>query len=80
MSIVEGIRRSLPLADHARGKRLAVTCQLNGGASGGGWMIEGGETLNSVTDYGYFDEASPAYGSYFGKEVARLYGRAAAVR
>jgi len=59
---------------------LAVTCQLNGGASGGGWMIEGGETLNSVTDYGYFDEGSPAYGPYFGKEVARLYGRAAAVR
>jgi hypothetical protein len=59
---------------------LAVTCQLNGGASGGGWMVEGGETLNGVTDYGYFDEASPAYGAYFGKEVARLYGRAAAVR
>jgi hypothetical protein len=59
---------------------LAVTCQLNGGASGGGWMIEGGETLNGVTDYGYFDEASPAYGPYFGKEVARLYGRAGAVR
>ena len=59
---------------------LAVNCGLNGGASGGGWMIEGGETLNSVTDYGYFDEASPAYGAYFGKEVARLYGRAAAVR
>jgi hypothetical protein len=58
---------------------LAVTCGLNGGASGGGWMIAG-ETLNSVTDYGYSDESSPAYGSYFGKEVARLYGRAAAVR
>ena len=56
---------------------LAVTCGLNGGASGGGWMIEGGETLNSVTDYGYFDEASPAYGVYFGKEAARLYGQAA---
>ena len=27
VSIVEGPRRSLPLADHARGKRLAVTCQ-----------------------------------------------------
>jgi secreted PhoX family phosphatase len=27
VSIVEGFRRSLPLADHARGKRLAVTCQ-----------------------------------------------------
>lgn len=59
---------------------LAVTCELNGGASGGGWMIEGGKTLNGVTDYGYFDEASPAYGAYFGKEVARLYGRATAVR
>jgi len=58
---------------------LAVTCELNGGASGGGWMIEGGRTLNGVTDYGYFDETSPAYGAYFGKEVARLYGRASAV-
>ncbi|HEU5104430.1 MAG TPA: hypothetical protein VFU11_01185, partial [Solirubrobacterales bacterium] len=58
---------------------LAVACGLNGGASGGGWMIDG-ETLNSVTDYGYFDEGSPAYGPYFGKEAARLYGRAAAVR
>ncbi|WP_106816154.1 PhoX family protein [Microbacterium timonense] len=28
MSIVEGFRRSLPLAEHARGKRLAVTCRL----------------------------------------------------
>lgn len=58
---------------------LAVSCELNGGASGGGWTIEGG-TLNGVTDYGYFDEGSPAYGAYFGKEVARLYGRAAKVR
>lgn len=58
---------------------LAVTCELNGGASGGGWMIEGGKTLNGVTDYGYFGDSSPAYGAYFGKEVARLYGRAAAV-
>ncbi|MEV5072088.1 PhoX family phosphatase [Microbacterium sp. LMI12-1-1.1] len=27
VSIIEGFRRSLPLADHARGKRLAATCQ-----------------------------------------------------
>ncbi|KJL45356.1 hypothetical protein RS82_00249 [Microbacterium trichothecenolyticum] len=27
VSIIEGFRRSLPMADHARGKRLAVTCQ-----------------------------------------------------
>jgi hypothetical protein len=28
VSIVQNFRRSLPLADHARGKRSAVTCQL----------------------------------------------------
>jgi V8-like Glu-specific endopeptidase len=58
---------------------LAVACGLTGGASGGGWTIEGG-TLNSVTDYGYFDQSSPAFGAYFGKEVARLYDRARKVR
>jgi hypothetical protein len=58
---------------------LAVSCQLNGGASGGGWTIADGR-LNSVTNYGYFDENSPVYGAYFGKEVARLYGRATRVR
>jgi hypothetical protein len=54
---------------------LAVACQLTGGASGGGWTIAGNK-LNSVTNYGYFDESSPTFGAYFGKEVARLYGRA----
>lgn len=58
---------------------LGVACGVTGGASGGGWMIEG-EKLNSVTDYSYFDEASPVYGPYFGTEVARLYGRAMRVR
>jgi hypothetical protein len=58
---------------------LAVACGLTGGASGGGWTIEG-DTLNSVTDYGYFDERSPAFGPYFGNEVRRLFGRAARVR
>lgn len=58
---------------------LAVPCGVTGGASGGGWTIDGG-TLSSVTNYGYFDDASPDFGAYFGKEVARLYGRAAKVR
>lgn len=58
---------------------LAVTCSVTGGASGGGWMIAGNK-LNSVSNYTYFDESSPVYGSYFGKEVARLYGRAVRVR
>jgi V8-like Glu-specific endopeptidase len=58
---------------------LAVNCDVTGGASGGGWTIDG-KTLNGVTDYGYSDEGSPDFGAYFGNEVARLYGRAAKVR
>ncbi len=58
---------------------LAVACGVTGGASGGGWMIEGNR-LNSVSNYTYFDEGSPVYGSYFGTEVKRLFGRAARVR
>jgi V8-like Glu-specific endopeptidase len=58
---------------------LAVACDATGGASGGGWTIEG-NILNGVTSYGYFDEGSPDYGPYFGREVALLYERAARVR
>jgi V8-like Glu-specific endopeptidase len=58
---------------------LAVSCGVTGGASGGGWLIHG-NTLNGVTSYGYFERESPDYGPYFGREVARLYGRAARVR
>lgn len=58
---------------------LAVRCSVTGGASGGGWLIHG-DTLNGVTSYGYFDRQSPDFGPYFGKEVARLYGRAARVK
>lgn len=58
---------------------LAVSCNVTGGASGGGWTIEG-DTLNSVTDYGYTLDPGTDYGSYFGEEVARLYGRVARAR
>jgi V8-like Glu-specific endopeptidase len=59
---------------------LANDCDVTGGASGGGWMIRGGTTLNGVTSYGYFDTQTPVFGPYFGKEAARLYSRAARVR
>jgi V8-like Glu-specific endopeptidase len=58
---------------------LAVDCGVTGGSSGGGWTIEGG-VLNSVTDYGYPDDSASDFGAYFGKEVARLYRRAAGIR
>jgi V8-like Glu-specific endopeptidase len=58
---------------------LAVDCDVTGGASGGGWTIRDG-ILNSVTNYGYGDDPDTDFGPYFGKEVARLYHRAASIR
>ncbi len=58
---------------------LAVDCEVNGGASGGGWTIAGG-LLNSVTNYGYTNDPATDFGAYFGKEVGRLFGRAGAVK
>jgi V8-like Glu-specific endopeptidase len=58
---------------------LAVDCAVTGGASGGGWTIRGG-VLNSVTNYGYGDDPNTDFGAYFGREVARLYHRAAQVK
>jgi V8-like Glu-specific endopeptidase len=59
---------------------LAVDCDVTGGASGGGWTISDGKILNSVTNYGYGDDPDTDFGAYFGKEVARLFHRAAQVK
>lgn len=59
---------------------LAVDCEVTGGASGGGWTISGGKILNSVTNYGYGDDPDTDFGAYFGREVARLFHRAARVK
>jgi V8-like Glu-specific endopeptidase len=55
---------------------LAVDCDVTGGASGGGWTIEG-NLLNGVTDYGYTEDPATDFGAYFGREAAKVYGRAA---
>jgi hypothetical protein len=57
---------------------LAVHCQISAGASGGGWVIAG-NVLNGLTADGYPGDDTN-YGPYFGKEVARLYAKAAKVR
>ena len=58
---------------------LAVDCGVTGGSSGGGWTIRD-NVLNSVTNYGYSDDPATDFGAYFGREVARLYHRAARVK
>jgi V8-like Glu-specific endopeptidase len=58
---------------------LAVPCEVSPGGSGGGWVIDG-DVLNGVTSNGYSEDATTDYGPYFGKEVARLFARAARVK
>jgi hypothetical protein len=58
---------------------LALSCDVTGGASGGGWTIHG-NVLNSVTNYGYGDDRTTDFGAYFGGAVKALYERAARVR
>ena len=58
---------------------LGLTCNVTGGGSGGAWTIKG-DVLNSVTNYGYSDDAATNFGSYFGDAVKALYAHAARVR
>ncbi len=58
---------------------LALTCEVTGGASGGGWTIHG-DVLNGVTNYGYGDDPTTDFGSYFGAAVGDLYKQASRVR
>lgn len=58
---------------------LAVSCEVTGGASGGGWTIHG-DVLNSVTNYGYSDDPTTDFGAYFGDAVRALYRQAAKLK
>jgi len=58
---------------------LALSCTVTGGASGGGWTIHG-DVLNGVTNYGYGDDLSTDFGSYFGAAAKALYEQASRVR
>jgi hypothetical protein len=58
---------------------LAISCDVTGGASGGGWTIQG-NVLNGVTNYGYGDDRKTDFGAYFGGAVKALYEQASRVR
>jgi V8-like Glu-specific endopeptidase len=51
-----------------------ITCNMTGGSSGGGWIVQGAY-LNSVNSYGYIGVNNRMYGPYFGDAVAGLYNR-----
>jgi len=46
-----------------------VGCQWVPGASGGGWLIEGGTEINGLTSYGLVGLLGVTYGPYFSRET-----------
>ena len=55
---------------------MRIDCDLTGGASGGGWVIQDA-LVASVTSYGYIGETDSLYGPYFGAAARGVYGAAA---
>ena len=50
---------------------MAIDCDMTAGASGGGWIV--GNTLLSVTSYGYVIEPNHLYGPYMSTSARKLY-------
>jgi hypothetical protein len=55
---------------------LAISCDMSGGSSGGGWIAPGGVLL-SDTSYGYLNDPTHLYGPYLGRVAKRVYKDAA---
>ena len=51
---------------------MRISCDMTGGASGGGWII-GDKTLVSVTSYGYDARPGFLYGPYLSNTAKQLY-------
>jgi hypothetical protein len=44
---------------------VKIRCRWLPGASGGGWLIEGGTEINGLTSYGRYHDFVHTYGPYF---------------
>ena len=54
---------------------MEIDCDMTGGASGGGWVVNG-RFVNSVTSYGYEFDLDSLFGPYFGTTAKSLYQEA----
>jgi hypothetical protein len=54
---------------------LEIDCDMTGGSSGGGWVIDG-RFVNSVTSYGYEFDFDSLFGPYMGTTAKNLYQEA----
>jgi hypothetical protein len=48
---------------------LGIRCHWAPGASGGGWLIEGGTQINGLNSYLHLNDRSRTYGPYFSQET-----------
>lgn len=55
----------------------AIGCDMQGGSSGGGWVIDD-TTLNSTNSFGYGFLPEILFGPYYGDLAIQVYGRAQA--
>jgi hypothetical protein len=44
---------------------IAIRCRWTPGASGGGWLIDGGAAINGLTSYGHFRDRRHTFSPYF---------------
>lgn len=52
---------------------IAIRCRWTPGASGGGWLIEGGTLIDGLTSYGKSNDRRHTFGPYFSaRNVGRL--------
>ncbi len=67
-------------SDHSVGPPAAIriSCDMTGGASGGGWVFRRGDRgyVASVTSYGYAGEPDSLYGPYQGDVARQLWSSA----
>jgi hypothetical protein len=54
---------------------MEIDCDMTGGSSGGGWVIDG-QFVNSVTSYGYEFDFNSLFGPYQGTTARNLYQEA----
>ena len=77
------MRRTLRQHRSASPPTIAIGCDMTGGSSGGGWIVnmkDGLGTLVSVNSYGYFSQPDAMYGPYQGNAAEKLYEQASTAK
>jgi hypothetical protein len=59
---------------------LGISCDLTGGSSGGGWLVQSNGTwyVNGHNDYQYTNDPNTMYSPYYGNEALAIYNSAQA--